>query len=235
MATLHVRNVPEPLYHLLREAAERDGRSIGAQAVHLLQRVLSPEAALASRRSFGARQFAESARELVVQAQREARAAGAPEVEPVHLLLALLEANRPAREALERLGVDADAVRESLPPGPGAPGRLPFSAGSRFVLERALRESLALRHSAIGGEHVLLALADDPVLAGLDPELVRTEALLAFARPHATVELRPAGGEYLAVDLDGDADAWTARLNELATQGWELLQLIDRRAILRRA
>ena len=40
MATLHVRNVPEPLYELLRECAEREGRSIGAQATTLLQRAL---------------------------------------------------------------------------------------------------------------------------------------------------------------------------------------------------
>src|SRR6266436_4978478 len=37
MATLHVRNVPDELYEELRKRAERDGRSIGAEAIALLR------------------------------------------------------------------------------------------------------------------------------------------------------------------------------------------------------
>ena len=36
MATLHVRNVPEELYERLRHQAEANGRSIGAEAIQLL-------------------------------------------------------------------------------------------------------------------------------------------------------------------------------------------------------
>src|SRR3954449_5934395 len=40
MATLHVRNVPDALYDVLREEAETNGRSIGAEAIHVLTRGL---------------------------------------------------------------------------------------------------------------------------------------------------------------------------------------------------
>lgn len=36
MATLHVRNVPEPLYDRLRERAQQQNRSISAEVVMLL-------------------------------------------------------------------------------------------------------------------------------------------------------------------------------------------------------
>ena len=36
MATLHVRNVPEELYEQLRDRAQANGRSIGAEAIVLL-------------------------------------------------------------------------------------------------------------------------------------------------------------------------------------------------------
>ena len=41
MATLHVRNVPDELYEELRATAERDGRSIGAEAITLLRSALT--------------------------------------------------------------------------------------------------------------------------------------------------------------------------------------------------
>ena len=42
MATLHVRNVPEPIYELLRECAEQEGRSIGGQAIYFIQQGVLP-------------------------------------------------------------------------------------------------------------------------------------------------------------------------------------------------
>jgi plasmid stability protein len=40
MATLHVRNVPEPLYEALRERASERRTSISAEAVRLLERAI---------------------------------------------------------------------------------------------------------------------------------------------------------------------------------------------------
>lgn len=40
MATLHVRNVPEALYEQLRQQAERQGRSLSAEVIVLLEQAL---------------------------------------------------------------------------------------------------------------------------------------------------------------------------------------------------
>ena len=44
MSTLHVRNVPENLYEQIRRQAQEQNRSISAQVVYLLERVLSDNA-----------------------------------------------------------------------------------------------------------------------------------------------------------------------------------------------
>lgn len=104
----------------------------------------------------------------------------------------------PDPRALESIGIDLDAVRRRVEEtfGPGAlertspgsrrrrrgrSGHIPFTGRAKKVLERALRESLALRHGYIGSEHILLAIAADRtalaarVLAslGVDPSAVR--------------------------------------------------------------
>lgn len=43
MATLHVRNVPEPLYEQIRQRAEARSRSLGAEVVVLLTHALGDE------------------------------------------------------------------------------------------------------------------------------------------------------------------------------------------------
>jgi hypothetical protein len=236
VATLHVRNVPEPIYELLRDCAEREGRSIGAQAVVFIQQGVLPRAAQrpTRRRLGGFQQFTGGAREVVVRARDEARGLGAREVLPVHILLGLFADDGPAHAALDELGLSADEIRAGLPRGEASPRRLKFSPEAKEVLERALRESLALRHDYIGAEHLLLALSDDPLL---QRHHVRAVVTLAVARPAGAVEMRPPaadGPDYLAVDLDGDAEAWTTVLNALADEGWELMQVVDHRAILRR-
>jgi len=45
MATLHVRNVPDPLYKQLQELAGKKSRSLGAEVVTLLGRAVREEAA----------------------------------------------------------------------------------------------------------------------------------------------------------------------------------------------
>jgi hypothetical protein len=239
VATLHVRNVPEPLYELLRECAETEGRSIGAQAIAFIQQGVMPRA---SRRAFPRRRrgafqrFTTPARQVIVRAQEEARAAGAPAVEPSHVVLALLAHGGAAADALASLGVDADTIRAGLARGPGSPPQIPFSADTKRVLEHALRESLGLRHEWIGNEHLLLALASDQLFADVGgEEAVRSSVMQAFARAPAVPWPPPDDRQYLAVDLAGDADDWTTRLNDLAGEGWELMQIVTGRAVLRRA
>jgi plasmid stability protein len=42
MATFHIENFPHRLYERLREAAEREHRSIAQQVTHLLEMALEP-------------------------------------------------------------------------------------------------------------------------------------------------------------------------------------------------
>jgi ATP-dependent Clp protease ATP-binding subunit ClpA len=87
-------------------------------------------------------------------------------------------------DALKALGIDLDQVRRRAEEafGPGAldrpvgrrggglfrrgyvrftGGHLPFATDGKRLLERSLREALALRHNYIGTEHLLLAMVAD--------------------------------------------------------------------------
>ena len=105
MATLHVRNVPDTLYEALRASAEHNGRSIGAQAIALLNESLST-----NRRGFpffGPRlgglqvapfqRFTAEAREVVVEAQRSPASTEQDHVGTEHLLAALVGCRLAAR------------------------------------------------------------------------------------------------------------------------------------------
>jgi ATP-dependent Clp protease ATP-binding subunit ClpA len=144
--------------------------------------------------------FTSSARDVVVRAQVEARDLRAEQIGTEHLLLALLAqpgtatgavlqrhglSHRDAVEALaghlggndldadalSTLGIDLDAVRESVEatfgPGALAGGRrsaggsrahIPFSPRAKKVLELALREAIALKQKSISDPHIALGL-----------------------------------------------------------------------------
>src|SRR5689334_993401 len=95
MPTLHVRNVPEPLYDALRDAAARNSRSIGAETISLLTTVLFgrrrrfplPGSGPRTRGTLAA--FAPEARDAIADAERVARELGHEHVGTEHLLLAL--------------------------------------------------------------------------------------------------------------------------------------------------
>jgi plasmid stability protein len=263
MATLHVRNVPDQLYETLRATAELEGRSIGAQAVALLQQGLKADVEVRQklRRRLGAGpSFLRDARRAVVLAQEEVRALRHPEVGTEHLLLGLLRVGGNVAAALSKppLVIDVDEVRrrvaELRPPAEQAPtGQIPFTPGAKKALERSLREALALKDRHIGPEHVLLGLAaveEDPgarILAdlGADLDTLRAALVLTLARGHALAAFPPpplvepdADWSYRAVALTGSAEDWTGSLNELAGDGWELLSIVaeagEPRAVFRR-
>jgi plasmid stability protein len=151
MATLHVRNVPDDLYEALREAAEADGRSIGAQATVFLRGALRHRdegrrevgRLLAAGPSFKG-QFAARAKQIVLHAQGIAQRSGADEVTPAHVLLAMLD-DPVLRVSLERGGITDESVRAALPP-PAKPRTSPppIGADARKMLERALLAALGL-------------------------------------------------------------------------------------------
>jgi hypothetical protein len=153
MATLHARNFPDDLYEELRGSAERDGRSIGAQAIVLLRFALNQRAGILGGsvewrqqvrgRTPFTRRFAEQAQNLVLRAQEICRETGTAEVTPAHVMLAMLE-DDVLRPTLERKGITEEAVRAVLPSGPRRLGSAPISMEARRMLEFALLQSLGL-------------------------------------------------------------------------------------------
>jgi hypothetical protein len=135
--------------------------------------------------------FTPRARNVVVSAQNEARAAGNAEIRPEHLVLGLLsEPEGLAVRALAAGGVGVDAVRQAasaaLPPAAAEmPALVPFDAQAKKALELTFREALRLGHDFVGTEHVLLALleveAGTGVLSGLGVDKAPVEAaVLAY-------------------------------------------------------
>jgi hypothetical protein len=234
MATLHVRNVPEPLYEALRRCAEENGRSIGAQATALLNESLST-----GRRGFpffrhggeaGSLQaFGEEARAAVVHAGVLARELGHSHVGTDVLLLAL------AAGHYESL-VASEEVRRRIERGPGAPeGTIPFGPDAKQALELALRESLKSRCAAIAPIHLLLGIGGATgrgreILEELE---VGPAALRSFhAASEPLVSASPVR-EYRVVELEGTAADWEDELLDLGGRGYELVEIVGTRAIFR--
>jgi ATP-dependent Clp protease ATP-binding subunit ClpA len=114
----------------------------------------------------GFHRFTPRARNAVVAAQNEARAAGNAEIAPEHLALGLLsEPEGIAAKVIEQQGVSLENLRRTvtanLPPASGTvPDLIPYDARARKALELTFREALRLGHNYVGTEHVLLALLD---------------------------------------------------------------------------
>jgi ATP-dependent Clp protease ATP-binding subunit ClpC len=261
---LHVRNVPEELYEKLRSRAEREG-SINGEAIAILEEALSrpspTEARALMTRMFRRRRpgpggflhrFTHEARAVVARAQQEARTLNHPSIGTEHLALGLFGGDRGlAGDTLASLAITEDDVRARIPE-PGSqeppPGRLPFQAETKRVLELSLREALALGHAHIGTEHILLGLLRDEnapggeVLRelGADHDTVRAALAAAGGPPAVVVEFGEAGPlswEYRVEDL---ADPLDEALESLASElrGWELVSVTGQppelRAILKR-
>ena len=261
MATLHVRNFPDALYERLRGNAERNGRSIGAEAIFLLQ-----SAALAGmtagypparRRRRASKEattpfahFSPRAKQIVVLAHEEARELGSVSIGTEHLLLGVLrDTGAPVTLMLESLGVAYAEARASVEvdAGPGgavasgdaAPETIPFSPGAKKAMELALRESLERGDGTIWPYHVLIGIAAEReapgarMLAdhGLDAKSIANAVRWMMRPASQAYGFGPPGDDFRVVELEGDAASWEAQLNELAGLGYELVQIVDRRAI----
>ena len=126
----------------------------------------------------GFNRFTPRARNVVVEAQNRAHAAGNPEIQPAHLLLGLLaDPTSLAAGLLATQGVELTSLADSITLPPAAaelPALIPFDTRARKALELTFRQALRLGHNYVGTEHLLLALYeeedDDGVLhsAGID-------------------------------------------------------------------
>lgn len=114
----------------------------------------------------GFSRFTDRARNVVMAAQNEARAAGNDQIGTAHLILGLLsEPQAIAAKSIVAQGVQLDELRHAvtvtLPPAADElPDLIPYDAGARKALELTFREALRLGHNYIGTEHMLLALLE---------------------------------------------------------------------------
>ncbi|MFD5790042.1 Clp protease N-terminal domain-containing protein [Streptomyces sp. NPDC127037] len=142
--------------------------------------------------SQGFGRFTQRAKNVVMAAQNEARAAGNAEIGTEHLVLGLIgEPEGLAAAFIKAQGVALDTVRqaagEALPPATDGeiPELIPYDAGARKVLELTFREALRMGHNYIGTEHILLALLEHEdgsgVLSGLGIDKAAAEQAIAEA------------------------------------------------------
>jgi hypothetical protein len=141
--------------------------------------------------SQGFTRFTPRARNTVMAAQNEARAAGNDEIGPEHLLLGLLrEPDALAAQAIVAQGVSLETVRPTVtatlpPPAGQVPDLIPYDPRARKVLELTFREALRMGHNYIGTEHILLALLEledgEGALAGLGVGKAASEAAVTAA------------------------------------------------------
>jgi ATP-dependent Clp protease ATP-binding subunit ClpA len=111
-------------------------------------------------------QFTENAKKAVFFAQEEAGALGENEVSTEHLLLAILrEPNNTADHLLQAMGVDPDALDNTLrgmvKPKRNTPTEMTLSPQGKRVIDLALEEAKRLGADHIGTEHLLLGLIDE--------------------------------------------------------------------------
>ncbi|MFD7875319.1 Clp protease N-terminal domain-containing protein [Streptomyces sp. NPDC059766] len=138
--------------------------------------------------SQGFNRYTPRARNVVMASHDEAKAAGAAEGLPEHLVLGLLaEPEGLGARAIIAQGVSLDAVREAaaaaLPPAAeDAPELIPYGPAAKKALELTFREALRLGHNYVGTEHILLALLEfengEGVLSGLGIDKARSEAFV---------------------------------------------------------
>src|SRR5215471_13678918 len=150
--------------------------------------------------------FTDRARRVVVLSQEETRRLGHDNIGTEHLLLGLSEERTGVGgRALAECGVEPDALRaqieELVGRGTSTPsGHIPFTPGAKKALELSLREALALHHTYIGTEHVLLGVlreGEGPAVEalhrlGAEPADVEAKVMALLAESGAT-ETAPAG------------------------------------------
>ncbi|MGY0489223.1 Clp protease N-terminal domain-containing protein [Streptomyces sp. WG-D5] len=143
--------------------------------------------------SQGFNRYTERARNVIVSAQNEARAASNATITPAHLVLGLLhEPEGLAARAIVAQDVLLDTVRQAataqLPDASDdMPALVPFDADAKKSLELTFREALRLGHNYVGTEHILLALLEHENGAGLlhglgiDKEKAESQVLATLA------------------------------------------------------
>src|ERR1035438_5776308 len=111
--------------------------------------------------------FTLKSQQAMQQAQTRAAGFGNPEMQPVHLLLALVEDREGVIPAvLEKIGVPAERlehdlhqIEEKLPRVAGAASQPGPSANLNKALEQAFREAADRKSTRLNSSHLLLGVA----------------------------------------------------------------------------
>ncbi len=111
--------------------------------------------------------FTVKSQEAMQQAQGRAAELGNPEVQPVHLLLALIEDREGViPSVLEKIGVpterlesDLHQIEEKLPRVSGSTNQPGLSQALNKALEQAFREAANFKDEYVSTEHLLLGVA----------------------------------------------------------------------------
>src|ERR1700752_5224983 len=111
--------------------------------------------------------FTLKSQQAVQQAQSRAAEFGNPEIQPVHLLLALIEDREGVIPAvlekiggpIERLESNLDQIEEKLPRVQGGSAQPGPSTSLTKALDQAFREATNFKDEYISTEHLLLGVA----------------------------------------------------------------------------
>ena len=187
------------------EAARGSGCSwaqIGAQLGVSKQAAQQAFVAPTPRRSrFGRRhgKWSDEAGLVLKAAVAEAGSLGHNHVGTEHLLLALIRGDGLAAQALRRLEVGYEAVREHIEDIIGqcdakASSHIPFTPRTKKVIELAARESIRLQHDQVRTEHLLLGLIREG--EGVAPQILVSRMGIYLPTVVATIEklVNQAGG-----------------------------------------
>ena len=173
-----------------------------------------------------AREMTTKAQEAVSSALQAAGAAGNPQVEPIHLLEALIEQREGiALSLLEAVGADARAIgartRNALVALPSAQGASTGSAQPSNALLAVVRDAGERAEAAgdqyISTEHLLIALAASQTEAG---RILSQAGVDADALTQALAQLRP--DPITSADPEGSFEAlskYGRELTEVAREG----------------
>ncbi len=171
--------------------------------------------------------FTVKSQEAVQQAQQRAAELGNPEMQPVHLLLALMEDREGVIPAvLEKIGVPTERlesglhqVEQKLPRVSGASAQPGMSAALNKAMEQAFKEAANFKDEYISTEHLLLGIANQKGDAARD-------ALAADGATHDAIlkALTAVRGTQRVTDQNPEAkfqalEKYAKDLTELARRG----------------
>src|ERR671935_2267955 len=174
--------------------------------------------------------YTEKAQEAVLNARQIAEEANNSQIEPAHLLLALVEQPEGVvPQVLSRLGVDNGAVAQAmraeidkLPKVYGAGGQVYLSGALNDVARRAESTAASIKDEYVSTEHLLLALADDAdksqaarTLRDMGVTRDKILSVLAQIRGNQRVTDPNPEGKYAALERYGRDLTELARKNKL--------------------